>query len=61
VYIFDTHYKGKPWIMLHGDLRNVITMWWREDHKYHNVTSLNDLRFLIEKLKGGWCDRTKTA
>ena len=34
---FDTHRKDKRMLMLHGDLRNTATYWYRERGLYHKI------------------------
>ena len=47
---FDTHFKHRKWVMLHGDLRQNQVIWWREDGIYHTLNTNDDYNQLISKL-----------
>jgi hypothetical protein len=48
---FDTHFKGRKWIMLHVDLRQTKTHWYRDDHIYHTLNTEKDYNKLFKRLK----------
>ena len=50
---FDTCYKHRKWCMLHGDLRQNQTLWYRENGIYHTLHTEADYKFLMEKLSNG--------
>ena len=52
---FDTHFRKRRWIMLHGDLRNHQRIWWREDEVYHTVNTNADYWKLIDLIKKRAC------
>ena len=48
---FDTHYKNRKWIMLHGDLRTGQRLWRRDNGIYSLIQTEQDIEDLIERLK----------
>ena len=47
---FDTNYKHRKWIMLHGDLRTGQKLWRRDNGIYSLVNTEKDIEDLIKKL-----------
>ena len=45
---FDTHFKRRKWVMLHGDLRLNTKLWYRLDGKYHTINTDADYYTLLE-------------
>ena len=48
---FDTHYKNRKWIMLHGDLRTGQRLWRRDNGIYSLIQTEQDIEDLSERLK----------
>jgi len=40
---FDTHYRHNPKIMIHGDLRQIPTFWYRSRNIYYSIKNPQDL------------------
>ena len=49
---FDTHYKNRKWIMLHGDLRTQRTFWYRDVGVYHTLHTQKDFNYILKRLSG---------
>ena len=49
---FDTHFRNRKWVMLHGDLRSQQKIWWRQSKIYHTVNTDADYWTLINLIKG---------